>query len=127
MHENADLSFHFISLVEQVNPRTIVLEEVTPYLKSGIGIATMSALRRMGDKKLNNPLTSSCSHCGGDPNTHDLFECQNNGLISELEFPDYIEDDNQIFKVYNKFFKSTWRPSKAKKLQITLMKFITWI
>jgi len=48
MHENADLSFHFISLVEQVNPRTIVLEEVTPYLKSGIGIATMSALRRMG-------------------------------------------------------------------------------
>ena len=47
-HETADLSIFFISLVEQKNPRTIVMEEVPQYLKSGIGIATLSALRRMG-------------------------------------------------------------------------------
>lgn len=48
LHENADLSIFFLQLVEQVNPRTIVLEEVPQYLKSGIGTATISALKRMG-------------------------------------------------------------------------------
>lgn len=47
-HKNADLSMFFLMIVEQVNPRIIVLEEVPMYLKSGIGTATMAALRRMG-------------------------------------------------------------------------------
>ena len=44
LHENADLSMHFLQLVEHVNPRNIVLEEVPQYLKSGVGTATMNAL-----------------------------------------------------------------------------------
>ena len=48
LHENADLSMHFLQLVEHVNPRNIVLEEVPQYLKSGVGTATMNALKRMG-------------------------------------------------------------------------------
>ena len=39
---------HFLQLVEHVNPRNIVLEEVPQYLKSGVGTATMNALKRMG-------------------------------------------------------------------------------
>jgi DNA (cytosine-5)-methyltransferase 1 len=48
MHKNADLSMFFLMVVERVNPRVIVLEEVPYYLKSGIGIATIKALQRMG-------------------------------------------------------------------------------
>lgn len=48
MHQNIDLSMHFLIIVKKVNPRKIILEEVTPYLKSEIGIATISALKRMG-------------------------------------------------------------------------------
>lgn len=47
-HQNADLSMFFLMIVEAVNPRTIVLEEVPAYLKSGIGTATLNALKRMG-------------------------------------------------------------------------------
>lgn len=48
MHCNADLSMFFLMIVEKVNPRLIVLEEVPFYLKSGIGLATISALKKMG-------------------------------------------------------------------------------
>lgn len=37
-------------LVDQINPRTIILEEVPAYLKSEIGIALLMALKRMGYK-----------------------------------------------------------------------------
>ena len=47
-HQNADLSMFFLMIVEAVNPRCIVLEEVPAYLKSGIGTATVNALKRMG-------------------------------------------------------------------------------
>lgn len=47
-HQNADLSMFFLMVVESVNPRSIVLEEVPAYLKSGIGTATINALKRMG-------------------------------------------------------------------------------
>jgi len=48
MHENADLSIFFLMVVEAVNPKSIVLEEVPGYLKSSIGITTIAALKRMG-------------------------------------------------------------------------------
>lgn len=47
-HETADLSIYFVEQMKHVNPRAIILEEVPQYLKSGIGIATMAALRRLG-------------------------------------------------------------------------------
>ena len=47
-HQHADLSMFFLLVVEHVNPRTIVLEEVPAYIKSGIGTATINALKRMG-------------------------------------------------------------------------------
>ncbi|MDE1868304.1 MAG: DNA cytosine methyltransferase, partial [Thaumarchaeota archaeon] len=48
MHDKADLSMFFLMIVEAVNPRVILLEEVPYYAKSGIGLATISALKRMG-------------------------------------------------------------------------------
>lgn len=47
-HENTDLSMFFLMIVEAVNPKTIILEEVAPYLNSEIGQATIQALKRMG-------------------------------------------------------------------------------
>lgn len=49
-HKSADLSMFFLMIVEKVNPRIIVLEEVQPYAKSPMGIMTMAALERMGYK-----------------------------------------------------------------------------
>lgn len=48
--ETIDLSMFFMMIVERMNPRTIILEEVPMYLKSEIGIATMRALERLGYK-----------------------------------------------------------------------------
>jgi DNA (cytosine-5)-methyltransferase 1 len=46
--ETMDLSMYFMMLVEKLNPRTIILEEVPLYIKSEIGVATFNALKRLG-------------------------------------------------------------------------------
>lgn len=46
--ETADLSMFFMMIIERMNPRTIILEEVPQYLTSEIGVATINALRRLG-------------------------------------------------------------------------------
>jgi len=45
---NSDLSMFVLMLIEHLNPRTIILEEVPFYLKTDIGKATVHALQRMG-------------------------------------------------------------------------------
>lgn len=47
-HELADLTFFAAMLVNQVNPRTVVFEEVPGYLDTDIATMFMQALRRMG-------------------------------------------------------------------------------
>jgi DNA (cytosine-5)-methyltransferase 1 len=47
-HKDTDLSLFFMMIIEKINPRTIVLEEVPGYLKSEIGQATIQGLERMG-------------------------------------------------------------------------------
>jgi len=47
-HELADMSFWGLMVVDQCNPRTVVLENVPAYVESEIGQITMTALRRMG-------------------------------------------------------------------------------
>lgn len=48
LSECIDLSMFFLMIVEKINPKTIILEEVPLYLKSQVGIATLHALERMG-------------------------------------------------------------------------------
>lgn len=47
-HELADMSFWGLMVVDQCNPRTVVIENVPAYVESEIGQITMTALRRMG-------------------------------------------------------------------------------
>lgn len=47
-HKNANLSMFLLMVVEKVNPRTIVLEEVPQYAESEIGMATIETLKQMG-------------------------------------------------------------------------------
>ena len=47
-HKNANLSMFLLMVIEKVNPRTIVLEEVPQYAKSEIGMATIETLKQMG-------------------------------------------------------------------------------
>jgi DNA (cytosine-5)-methyltransferase 1 len=49
-HDNADLSMFMLMVVEHKSPRVIILEEVPLYLESGVGKATLTALKRMGYK-----------------------------------------------------------------------------
>ena len=46
--ETIDMSLFFFNLVEQVNPRTVILEEVPQYLKSEIGVAMINGFKRLG-------------------------------------------------------------------------------
>ena len=48
LHENANLSMFLLIIIERINPRTIILEEVPQYAKSEIGMATIQAIKQMG-------------------------------------------------------------------------------
>ncbi len=47
-HENANLSMFLLLVIEKINPRTIILEEVPQYANSQIGMATIETIRQMG-------------------------------------------------------------------------------
>jgi len=47
-HEKTNLSMFLLMVIERVNPRTIILEEVPAYAKSQIGMATIQAIKELG-------------------------------------------------------------------------------
>lgn len=47
-HKNANLSMFLLLVIEKINPRTIILEEVPQYSKSEIGMATIETIKQMG-------------------------------------------------------------------------------
>lgn len=124
-HENADLSCFFLMIVEAINPKTIILEEVPAYLKSGIGTATISALKRMG-YYVESRLISGTEY--GE------FTVRKRAVIvasstKDIQFPDQVESNrtmNDILLPYDHqdcewFTEETkpwifkhWREQKAK-------------
>ncbi len=94
-HENADLSMFFLMIVEAINPKTIVLEEVPAYLKSGIGTATIAALKRMG-YTVESKIISGAEYGELTVRRRAVIVASTK---DKIEFPDQVESDRTMKEI----------------------------